>query len=497
MSIIEPKLLCAIQGVNAYQIENGEEHLLTKAGPQELSILLVPSSSNSVSDASSVKSSSRPPQKFYLLFEVLPALDLPVFPTTRIYRQAPRSYIISCSNPETESGSSIRIEFSEGINEKSFLKDKDTFENILTQQSVFVGSEADPNPIQASMAPYDPSTYQAREKYSPAHSISDGKLFLVDEKNGNIIGELGGGHKVIEDTQIKTSSTEPVEITLPTNSSNKIKVTPLSQSYLEMAKHPAYQNSSLVSTASTASQLIVNTSGFVCKTIQSQANSFVQKTKPNTKPMTFESTTHARVRKIRNLTEGAASLSAKTVGQVQRYAQNFGASVAKNDKVHVKGGIGPDGKPRENYKPGIFSKGIVAFSTIADGIDQAGRNILSGTSAAATTVVSHKYGPEAGEITKNLGTGVRNVGLIYIDATGVTRKAVIKSVAKGMVVGKMPGGADIVANGTGGYQLNNPTSFNPSPPKMNAGSVKPQTNEQYNSSFVAEKRANDNPPAYY
>lgn len=44
----------------------------------------------------------------------------------------------------------------------------------------------------------------------------------------------------------------------------------------------------------------------------------------------------------------------------------------------------------------------------------------------------------------NLAGGVRNVGLVYIDAAGVSRRAVIKSVAKGMVVGRMPNGQQIV-----------------------------------------------------
>ena len=92
--------------------------------------------------------------------------------------------------------------------------------------------------------------------------------------------------------------------------------------------------------------------------------------------------------------------------------------------------------------------GYRAFSTIADGIDQAGRNLLASGSTAASTVVGHKYGPEAGTVASNLAGGVRNVGLVYIDAAGVSRKAVIKSVAKGMVVGKMPNGQQIVV-GTG------------------------------------------------
>ena len=91
---------------------------------------------------------------------------------------------------------------------------------------------------------------------------------------------------------------------------------------------------------------------------------------------------------------------------------------------------------------------MIAFSTIADGIDHAGRQLLASGSAAATNVVGHKYGAEAGDAAHKITGGVKNVGLVYIDAAGVSRKALIKSVAKGMVVGKMPNGQSLVV-GTG------------------------------------------------
>lgn len=210
-----------------------------------------------------------------------------------------------------------------------------------------------------------------------------------------------------------------------------------------MASHPAYKNSTLVSKAAMASRLIVTTSTYVSKTLTSGAESFTQKTQPASKPMTFTPTTHARIRKVHTFSEGAAGLSAKTVGQVTKYAQNIGATLAKRGEKEraVKG---PD------YKPGLLNKSMIAFSTIADGIDQAGRTLLTSTSSAATTVVGHKFGAEAGEISKSIGGGFKNVGLVYIDASGVSRKAIVKSVAKGMVVGKVKGGGDLIVGGGDG-----------------------------------------------
>ena len=244
---------------------------------------------------------------------------------------------------------------------------------------------------------------------------------------------------------------DPVEIQLPAEGQgNQIMINNVSQEYLQMSQHPAYAKSTIVQTSARASRLIVTGSSYLSNAIASGADSFQKKTQPNPKPMTFTPATHARVRKINSFTQGAVGVSGKTLAQVNRYAQNIGASMARKGEKSQKG-YDKTGKPISEYKPGILNKSMMAFSTVADGIDQAARNLLQSGSAAATTVVNHKYGKEAGTVATELAGGVKNVGLVYVDAAGVSRRAVIKSVAKGMVVGKMPDGKQlIVGTGDGG-----------------------------------------------
>lgn len=94
----------------------------------------------------------------------------------------------------------------------------------------------------------------------------------------------------------------------------------------------------------------------------------------------------------------------------------------------------------------------MAFNTVADGIEQAGKNLLGGTTTSVSQVVEHRWGSEAGQASRHIGGGFKNVGLVYIDVTGVSRRAILKSVAKGMVVGKVAngGGQIIVGGGDGG-----------------------------------------------
>lgn len=262
------------------------------------------------------------------------------------------------------------------------------------------------------------------------------------------------------------NETDPVQIVLPQNGSQQISISPAKPEDVEMVLHPAYKKSFLVSNAAAASRLIVTGSGMVSKALQSGADSFTQSTKPAAKPVTFKPTTKEHVRRVHTFTNSAAGLSAKTVGQIGRVAQNLGATLGGQGKKegHSKG-FDKDGKPLEDFKPGLLNKSMMAFSTVADGIEQAGRHLLESTSNAATTVVTHKWGPEAGEVSKSLGGGVTNVGLVYIDVTGVSRRAILKSVAKGMVVGRGPNGGEVVVGGGDGGETATMTgALSPSQP---------------------------------
>jgi spartin len=223
----------------------------------------------------------------------------------------------------------------------------------------------------------------------------------------------------------------------------------MEEDYLHMARHPAYQSSGLVQNAAAASRLIVTGSSYLSNMMVSGANNFMNKTKPVEKPLEFKPTTHERVRKINTFTTSAAGLSAKTVGSLSKITQNIGANIAGKKAKHSRS-LNPDGTPNTEYKPGLLNKSMIAFSTVGDGIAYSAKTLLTHGSAATTAVVGHRYGDEAGRLTNDLAGGVKNVGLVYIDVTGVSRRAVIKSVAKGMVVGRVKGGGEIVVGGGDG-----------------------------------------------
>lgn len=417
---------------------------------------MVPTSSPFADLSSTEPQSAAPEEDFYLHLHLPPELDLALPATTQIYHQPPRSYLIPRWDLGPDSGAFTRIEFPKigSGPDRVTQEDIDTFETILAQCTAFLERESPPTV--KGHEPYNPASFAPGEGYvGRGHTDSKpgktgskpGQIIIVDEENGSVVGELSEGFNVVEGAGVTPGSKNPVEIQLPQEGEgNQIHITNASEEYLKMSRHPAYKDSTLVQNAALASRLIVTTSGYLANAMTSGAETFTKKTKPNPKPMTFKPTTQERVRKLNSLSEGAVTLSAKTVGQVSKYAQNFGAAMARRG-----GGGGEKGKGQKEYKPGLLNKSMMAFSTVADGIDYASRNLLASGSSAATTVVGHRYGEEAKKVAGELAGGVKNVGLVYVDASGVSRRALIKSTAKGMVVGKLSNGGDLVVGaGDGG-----------------------------------------------
>ncbi|KAF1811339.1 hypothetical protein P152DRAFT_399769 [Eremomyces bilateralis CBS 781.70] len=454
----DPRVLFTISGIKAYHIQNGEESSLTPSGPQTLSLLMVPTSSPFSDPSNSNTQAEVPEDDFYLHLNLPPELELSLPATTQIYHQPPNSYLIPRWDLGPESGAFTRIEFpplGKGPNPVT-QDDIDTFETILAQCTAFLEREKAPAP-EKGLHGYNPSNFKPGEGYAAGTGGGmPGQVVLIDEENGSIVGELGEGAAVIEDPKLKhgTKSTAPVEIQV-SEDGNHIYVQAISEEYLEMARHPAYRDSSMVQNAAAASRLIVTATSHVSNFMASTAENFTTKTKPANKALNFKPNTHARVRKINQFTGGAAGLSSKTVGQLSHITQNIGAKLASRGTKESKIGYDEKGNPykNENYKPGLLNKSMIAFSTVADGIAYGGTRLLTSGGAAATQMVGHRYGAEAGGLTAELAGGVKNCGLVYIDVTGVSRRAVLKSVAKGMVVGRVKGGGEVVVGGGDGGQV--------------------------------------------
>lgn len=228
----DPKLLYAINGVSAYHIANGHEESLSPAGPQTLSLLMVPTSSP-FADQSVDPQSGTPEEDFYLHLHLPPDLDLPLPATTQIYHQPPSSYLIPRWDLGRDSGAFTRIEFPTVGSRKSVQEDIDTFETILAQCTAFLerappprmsnGKRSDRVSRKGTHSPSASRTKPAKQEELPAYNPADfkpgeayvkgshssragGQIVLVDEEDGSVIGELADGFEIVEDSTLKPGS---------------------------------------------------------------------------------------------------------------------------------------------------------------------------------------------------------------------------------------------------------------------------------------------------
>jgi spartin len=246
-------------------------------------------------------------------------------------------------------------------------------------------------------------------------------LVLVDAEDGHVVASLPTGSLVVnEDPNLSQSGHEkdPVLVDIssdPTTHKNTLSV--------RLATLPDGSNSSIVNAGNFISSGIIYSSNAISKGIDSSASWYINRRPTSDLPVSFQPATLERVRKIHHLSNSAVTVSAKATGLLASAVHSLGSGIRSKLSNSEKAG----------QKPSVLNKSLIAFETIADSIDASTKQLLSTSSNAATNVVRHKYGEQAADISHSLGSMVRNVGLVYVDARGVTRKAVIKGALKGMV----------------------------------------------------------------
>lgn len=204
----DPRLLYSVNNIRAFHIQNGEESDLTPSGSQTLSLLMVPTNASVPASSNFASIAEAPEEDFYLHLHLPPELDMPLPATTQIYHKPPNSYLIPRWDLGPDAGAFIRIDFP-GIGtgpNKVTQEDIDTFETILAQCTAFLERAVPPE----GYAAYNPADYAPGEGYISSVDTktgqAHGKIVLVDEENGSVVGELTEGYDVVEQPNVKPGS---------------------------------------------------------------------------------------------------------------------------------------------------------------------------------------------------------------------------------------------------------------------------------------------------
>jgi spartin len=422
----QSRLLLSIPDASASQIYEGEQTVLAQ-GTLNVTLLSHPFDLSTPpediygeSSASSQQSSHGPPayqttnfdpsdnkssvadNDLYLYLSIgQNQFDFPLPANTKIIPQGKAAYLIPSQDIPN---AIIQLDLA-----SSPRPDIETFETLLSQFTAYEERQSD---------------------------LARKDLVIVDSEDGRILGSVPqDGLIVNEDPALSQPGHEkdPVFIDISSDSKthkNTLTVSPVPAEYRNQ--------STIIRTADMISSGILFTSNAVSKGIDSSVNWYIKKRPTSELPVKFQPTTLERVRRIHTLSNSAVAVSAKATGFLASAAHSLGSGIRQKLV---------DDKQRPGKKPSLLNKSLIAFETIADSLDTSTKQLLYTSSNSATNVVRHKYGDDAAQISHGVGSAVRNVGLVYVDARGVTRKALIKGAAKGMLFKAKVGNGDEVILG--------------------------------------------------
>ncbi|KAG5732746.1 hypothetical protein E4T56_gene16717 [Termitomyces sp. T112] len=80
---------------------------------------------------------------------------------------------------------------------------------------------------------------------------------------------------------------------------------------------------------------------------------------------------------------------------------------------------------------------LLSADLILSTIDHDTRRLLNTGTASISSIIGHKYGPEAAETSELLAGTARNAGLVYVDLRGIGRRAILKRAGKQFIKGRI------------------------------------------------------------
>ncbi|QRV86865.1 Senescence domain-containing protein [Ceratobasidium sp. AG-Ba] len=291
-----------------------------------------------------------------------------------------------------------------------------------------------------------------------------GRLVLVDEDNGAMLGTLGDQFQIREDPNLVSRGHEkdPVVIEIPERGEQVFvhNIAPDEQDWM-------------LRSAGYISRGILYATDMATKGMQSAAQRYVANNSPTTTPIVFSETTNANMRRVHNLSGQAVKVTARTTGMIHKMIDAGIDRMSKPKPKETDRSGAPNTPPRP---PRLLNRLLISTDLLLTTLEQSAHQLVTHGTDAASTVAGHRYGPDVGASTKSMGETVRNVGVVYIDARGVGRRALIKRAGKRMIKGRLGGGKEIVlgdettAGGVGQLHVS-PTDDKPAGPSRPGSSM--------------------------
>ncbi|KAJ3025478.1 hypothetical protein HK097_006678, partial [Rhizophlyctis rosea] len=272
------------------------------------------------------------------------------------------------------------------------------------------------------------------------HEEHKNQLALVSEQ-GEVVGVVAENLQLQEDDGTGVASAEAVVVELDeTKLQDPKRFSYVQTPQVEGADKPVpikarpvrKHAGQILSTAEYMSTGIVTASSYIGAGILSGSETLKKYIKPNEQHTQVSPSTLTAMKTAHDYTSKTAKVTKKAVDTLFDVAVAVGSKVGK--PLH-RSKPASDGQPKQNSAGWelLVSTAQAAVTVIDAGVEGA-KNIARDTATATQSLLRHKYGDQVADVVGHgLGT-VGNIGLVYFDAKGVSKRAFIKKAAKEAVL---------------------------------------------------------------
>ncbi|KAJ7603494.1 hypothetical protein FB45DRAFT_960379 [Roridomyces roridus] len=367
-----------------------------------------------------------------------------------------------------------------------FLDDVEVFDSILAQYTDLQGVLAPPNPQEEPMN----INHKADSKELRGH------LVLVNQDNGEVVGEFDRKFTVQEDPALGAKGHEGDPVVIELNESDDNYDANALQLFARAI--PPEQQDWITKGATMVSHAITGGTTLLLTAVSAGSSYYTNRSIPSSQPdseppplppraVAFLSS--ARTRKGLSVVHSVSGEAVKVTARTVQMIDGMIKSAMGNSKGKGRSTLSPAKPPlpprapsprlappppylsspslsekpalppRRQPSPAPSSPGkvpppplpprsdavklstttrlLLSADLILSTIDHSTRRILDSSTSNLGTVVEHKYGSEAAESSVLMAGTARNLALVYIDLRGVGRRALLRRAGKEFVKGRV------------------------------------------------------------
>ncbi|KAJ3299579.1 hypothetical protein HK104_008292 [Borealophlyctis nickersoniae] len=274
------------------------------------------------------------------------------------------------------------------------------------------------------------------------------ELALVTAE-GEVVGVVAENLELQGATE--ATAADPVVVELDTvkpaepGASHIVMTVPPSQSALpgaagdqkvKITAHSLNQKTStIITTADYVSTGIITSASAIGSAVKYGAESLKKVIPPNQTPTPVSPGLMKNLERAHRASTKTAAVTKKTAETLVDAAVATGKSVARAGSKIVPSSSDPNkSKGTASAGWGLLLATAKAVSTIVDATVDGAKVVARDTAHAATDLARHRFGDHVGDALAHSMGFVGNIGLVYVDARGLTHRAFIKKAAKEAVL---------------------------------------------------------------